>query len=291
MHQPVLLKETIEYLKPAANENFVDGTLGLAGHTRAILERIKPKGRVLGIERDPSLVALVKKEKLERLIVVLGSFADLEKIVQDYNFFPVSGILLDLGMSSWHIEKSGRGFSFLRNEPLLMNFSPGVPYFAVDIVNKFPQEEIERILKEYGEERFYRRIARAIINQRKKSLIKTTFDLVALLKSCLPSAYQKKSRIHFATRTFQALRIAVNGELENIKKFLPQALKVLEKEGRLAIISFHSLEDRLVKNFFKEKAKEGVLRILTKKPIMASFEEIKINRRARSAKLRVCQKL
>lgn len=303
VHKPVLQKEVLEYLDPKANENFIDCTIGEMGHTAAILEKNEPKGKVLGIEVDYELyekleAAETKNQKPKiknRLILVNDSYTNLKKIVEKYKFQPVAGILFDLGMSSWHLEESGRGFTFLKDEPLDMryNFQFPIPNFqltAEKIVNEYSQEKIENILREYGEEMFAKRIAKKIIEERKIKPIKTTFQLVEIIKKAVPRRYQRK-KIHWATRTFQALRIAVNDELNNLEKVLPQTIDILKPQGRLVIISFHSLEDRIVKNFFKEETKKSLIKILTKKPINPSQEEIKINPRSRSAKLRACQKL
>lgn len=282
-HIPVLQKEVIQYLDPKPNENFVDATFGQGGHATLILEKNRPKGKVLGIELDPEMLERFKFQ--DRLILVNDSYSNLKEIIKKYNFGPINGILFDLGMSSWHLEESKRGFSFQRQEPLDMRFNPKSRLQAKDIVNTWPEKEIEQILREYGEERFSRKIAKEIIETRKKNPIKSTFQLVEIIKKSTPSWYQRK-RIYFATKTFQALRIAVNDELETIRQGLEQALDVLEKEGRLVVICFHSLEDRIVKNFLKEKAKQGLIKIQTKKPIKPCFEEIKTNKRSRSAKLR-----
>ena len=293
IHTPVLPKEVIQYLAPEANENFIDATIGWAGHTTAILERNEPNGKVLGIEIDSELYQELKNREIKEsgLILVNDSYVNLEQIVQTYNFNNIKGILFDLGMSSWHLEKSGRGFSFRGNEPLDMRyFQQGENYLTAEkIINNWSLKEIGAILSEYGEERFSRSIAKAVIEERKKFPIESTFQLVEVIKKAVPIWYQKK-RIHCATKTFQALRIVVNQELDNLSKTLPQALRILDKGGRLVVISFHSLEDRLVKNFFKAKKEEGLLEILTKKPISASSEEIKQNHRSRSAKLRAGQK-
>lgn len=286
IHIPVLQKEVIQYLDPKPNENFVDATIGEGGHTTLILAKNRPKGKVLGIDTDPEQMENIKHIELkDRLILVNDSYANLKEIVKKYNFKSIKGILFDLGISSWHLEESGRGFSFQREEPLDMRFNQKSRLQAKDIVNTWPEKEIGQILREYGEERFSRRIAKEIVETRKKNPIKSTFQLVELIKKSTPSWYQRK-RIHFATKTFQALRIAVNNELETIKQGLEQALDILEKGGRLVAISFHSLEDRIVKNFLKEKAKQGIIKVETKKPIKPCFEEIKTNKRSRSAKLR-----
>jgi len=314
MHIAVLKKEVLKYLDPKPDENFIDCTIGEAGHALAILERNGPRGKVLGIDQDPEIIENCKlkiENFSDRLILVCDNFANLKEIVKRYNFKRVSGILFDLGISSWHLEKSGRGFSFLRAEPLDMRYHISTffrglskTYYSLtaeEIVNNWPGSEIERILKEYGEEKFAKRIARGIINSRKTKPIKTTFQLVEILKKAIPS-WDWRRRIHFATKTFQALRIVVNDELNNLKKGLGQALEILSPGGKLVVISFHSLEDRIVKNFLKERAREGLpapysnkvcssgLKILTKKPIRPTFEEIKTNPRARSAKLRAAIK-
>ncbi len=286
MHQPVLKKEVLDYLNPQPNENFIDCTFGFGGHTELVLKRNRPNGKVLGIERDKEVIEILRRKKLnERLVLVQGNFVDLNKITEENDFSSVNGILFDLGFSSWQIEKSGRGFSFLRDEPLDMRFEKdGVT--AEEIINHWPEHKIEKILREYGEERYAKRIAKAICQQRE---IKRTFELVEIIKRVVPGKYHRGRR-HFATRTFQALRIAVNNELNNLENALPQALEILEKKGRLVALSFHSLEDRIVKNFFREKKQEQQLEILTKKPIRPNQEEIRQNPRSRSAKLRAAIK-
>ena len=281
MHIPVLLKETIEYLDINKNGNYIDCTLNGGGHTKEILKRTK--GKVLGIEIDKKIFEKIKNENIERLVPVNNNYANLENIVKENNFNNVNGILLDVGMSSYHIDQSKRGFSFQKDEPLLMNYSSELT--AEEIVNTYSEKDLERILKEYGEEKFARKISIQIIKDRP---IKTTFQLIKTIKKATPGFYHK-GRIHFATRTFQALRIEANKELENLEKVLPQALEVLKKGGTLVAISFHSLEDRIIKNFFKDHVKE--VKLLTKKPILPDEEEIKSNPRARSAKLRAIKKL
>jgi len=291
MHIPVLPKEVIQYLDPKPNENFIDATFGQGGHTDLILRENKPQGKVLGIDIDPAQIenAKLRTSNIElknRLILVNDSYINLKNIIEKYNFKPINGVLFDLGMSSQLLEESGRGFSFQRDEPLDMRYDKNQKHLtAENIINEWPEKEIEQILREYGEERFSRKIAQEIIQTRKKNPIKSTFQLVEVIKRSTPSWYQKK-RIHWATKTFQALRIAVNDELETIKQGLTRALDILEKEGRLVVISFHSLEDRIVKNFLKEKTKQGLIKIQTKKPIKPCFEEIRTNKRSRSAKLR-----
>ncbi len=217
--------------------------------------------------------------------MVRGNYADLKQIVKENNFYPINGILFDLGMSSWQIEKKGRGFSFQKDEPLDMRVDNG-QLTAEGIINQWPEKELIRVFQEYGEERYAGRIAKIICQIRQTRPIKTTKQLVDLIIKIVP-----RTRIHPATRIFQALRITVNDELNNLEKALPQALEILEKNGRLAIISFHSLEDRIIKNFFKQEAKEVNLKILTKKPVRPTDNEVNLNPRSRSAKLRVAVKL
>lgn len=293
MHFPVLLQEVLKYLNPQPNENFIDATFGEGGYAKVILEKTKPEGRLLGIDLDADLLELAKErysEYKDRLILVNDNYKNLEKIAEEKKFKNISGIIFDLGFCTWHLEESKRGFSFRKEEPLEMTYNKKNYLTARKIINEWQGKEIERILKEYGEERYAKRIMEKIIENRKKKLIETTFDLVEIIKKAVPKKYLFQ-RIHFATRTFQALRIVVNKELENLKQVLPQILKILKKEGKIVIISFHSLEDRIVKNFLKEEAKVGKIEILTKKPIRALWQEIKINPSARSAKLRAAKKI
>ena len=271
----------------------MDGTLGEGGHALSILEKTSPEGKLLGIDCSPEIIENCKlkiENFKERTILVCDNFVNLKEIVKKQNLKRVHGILFDLGLSSWHLEESGRGFSFLRRESLDMRYNPENPLTAEKIINYWLEIDIEKVLREFGEEQFSNRIAKEIIKVRKIKPIKNTLQLVEIVKGAVPSWYQHR-KIHFATKTFQALRIAVNDELNNLEKVLPQTLEILNSGGRLVIISFHSLEDRIIKNFFKNQAKEGLLKILTKKPIQPTEEEIKINPRARSSKLRVAIKI
>lgn len=298
MHIPVLKNEVLKYLNPKPNENFIDCTIGEGGHTETILECNGPNGKILGIDWDARQIKYCE-EKFKnfggRITLVRESFANLKSIVENKKYDKVSGILFDLGMSSWHIEESGKGFSFKKDEPLIMIYGADRGeeedfLTAEEIVNQWRESEIEAILKEYGEERFAKGIARRIVEARKIKPVRTTFQLAEIIRKATPGWYHHK-KIHFATRTFQALRITANAELENVKKALSQAFEILENNGRLVVISFHSLEDRIVKNFFKERAKENLLEILTKKPVRAGDEERDKNPRSRSAKLRAAAKL
>lgn len=286
MHIPVLLKEVIEYLDIKPNGNYIDCTLNGGGHTREILK--KTKGKVLGIEIDREIFEKIEKEKIERLIPVNDSYVNIKAIAADKGFEKVSGILFDIGMSSYHVDEAERGFSFNKDEPLIMNYSTGLT--AEEILNEWSEAEIEKILKEYGEEDFSKRIAKKITEKRKKERIKSTLQLVSIIKEATPSWYHH-NKTHFATRTFQALRIKINNELDNFRQALPEALELLEKEGRLVAISFHSLEDRIIKEFLKEKEKNGEVKIITKKPIVPTDEEINLNPRSRSSKLRAAIKI
>ena len=293
MHTPVLLKEVIDYLDPQANKNFIDATVGEGGHGLAILKKNGPNGKLLGIEIDSGVYENLKKnmaEMVKRVVLVNDSYINLEKIVKENDFKPVHGILFDLGMCSWHLDASEKGFSYLKDEPLDMRFDTKNDLTAAEIINTWDIKKIEKILREFGEEKYVYRISLAIKEARKKERIIGTQQLVDILKRALPKHYDNK-RIHFATRTFQALRIAVNNELQTIEEGLEQAIRILEPNGRIVVISFHSLEDRIVKNIFREKAKIGKLNILTKKPITPCLEEIKNNSRSRSAKLRAAEKI
>ena len=247
---------------------------------------------MLAIDRSPEQVEncnLRTKSYSQRIKVINGNFANLAEITERENFKNIKGILFDLGLSSWHLEQSGRGFSFKKSEPLDMRFNPESQLTAQKILNSWSNPELAKIFKEYGEEKFSERIVQEIVNSRQAKPITNTLQLVEIIRKVVPAFY-KRQKIHFATKTFQALRLAVNQELINIESALPQALNILEAEGRMVLISFQSLEDRIVKNFFREKAGEGKLEILTKKPIVPSLNEIKINPRARSAKLRAAVK-
>jgi len=292
MHIPVLQKEVIHFLNPQANENFIDATFGQGGHSLPILMKNGPGGRVLAIELDPVLYQELrqKTDGLLRLILINDSYTNLKQIIARHNFQPVNGILLDLGMSNWHLKESGRGFGFQKDEPLDMRYNPNQGFPAKDIVNRWPRERIEKILKEYGQERFCRRISQEIAKQRQRQPIETTGQLREIISEATPRWYQR-AKINPATKTFQALRITVNNELDNIKKGLADGLDVLEPKGRIAVISFHSLEDKIVKNFFRENKRNNKLRILTKKPVTPSKGETSQNSSSRSAKLRAAIKI
>ncbi len=292
MHIPVLEKETLEALDPQPNENFIDATIGQAGHSLKILGKNGPNGKLLGIDQTPEQIETARekiKDFENRIILECGNFSNLKEIAEKNNFGPVNGILFDLGFSSWHVDESGKGFSFQKDEPLLMNYGQeGLT--AEQIVNQWSEEDLEMILSQYGQERFSRQIAHQIVEIRRIKAITSTFQLIEAIKKAMPRRYQN-GKIHFATRTFQGLRIAANQELENLKKALPQAIEMLAPGGRLAVISFHSLEDRIVKVFLKEEALKNKIKILTKKPIVPGLIETRENPRSRSAKLRAARKI
>jgi 16S rRNA (cytosine1402-N4)-methyltransferase len=289
MHQPVLLDKVIKYLNPKPGKNFVDCTIGEAGHTQAILDKIKPKGRVLGIDVDFAALKRIKSQ--ERLILVHGNFKDLKNIAQENRFESINGILFDLGLSSWQIEESGRGFTYKKDEPLMMILNSRQEVTAQEIINTWPEESLIEIFKRYGEEKYARKIVTAIVNQRKVNPIKTTFQLKEIIKKAIPFNGTRRGKINrVLARIFQALRIVINDELENLKQGLNQAIEIIVPKGKIVVISFHSLEDRIVKNFFRGSEKEGHLKILTKKPIIVDEAEISVNPRSRSAKLRAAMK-
>jgi 16S rRNA (cytosine1402-N4)-methyltransferase len=301
-HIPVLYQEVLAGLRIKPGGHYIDATVGGGGHARGILIASAPDGKLLGIDADHTAVALAHEQLAEfgkRVILVQGNFAKLEEIALGHGFCPVDGILLDLGLSSMQLEAAGRGFSFQLDGPLDMRFAPNQTTTAADLVNTLSAEELAGILSRYGEEPQARRIARAIVAERP---IHTTGELAALVERTVGH----RRRIHPATRTFQALRIAVNDELECLAEALPQALRLLAPEGRLVITSFHSLEDRLVKRFFRNEARDclcppeapictcghrAALGIVTKKPIRPSADEVTANPRSRSAKLRIAYRL
>lgn len=291
-HIPVLAEEAVENLQLKAGMRVVDCTFGDGGHSRRILKRIGPNGRLLAIDADEKNIKRARSSLKDQknLVLVNDNFVHLKEIVCKYAFVPVNGILLDLGWSTTQFSESGRGFSFQkRDEPLDMRYGGNSQSLtAAEILNKWPEEEIGRVLREYGEEKNWRTIARLIVQYRKKCPFQTTAQLADLIK--YPISHLRHQKIHPATRVFQALRIAVNDELNVLKRVLPQAVETLSKGGRLAVISFHSLEDRIVKRFF-QKLDGKIIKIINKKPIAAGREELKDNPRSRSAKLRVSEKI
>ncbi|MFO7166471.1 MAG: 16S rRNA (cytosine(1402)-N(4))-methyltransferase RsmH [Chloroflexota bacterium] len=289
-HTPVLLAEVLEQLAPRPGGRYIDGTLGGGGHAAAILEASGPDGRLLGLDVDPAALAAAGARLApfgERATLARGNFRDLAALAREHGFDPADGVLLDLGVSSYQLDTPERGFSFQSDAPLDMRLDPQGEVTAADLVNELPEGELADLIYRFGEERGSRRIARLVAEARRRRRIETTAELAAIVARALGGRHGK---IHPATRTFQALRIAVNRELESLELALPQAVELLAPGGRVAVISFHSLEDRIVKLFFRAEAQAGRLRILTKKPLEASDAEARANPRSRSAKLRAAER-
>ena len=296
-HVPVLLSEVLSGLAPHSGGRYLDGTLGGGGHAAAVLEASAPNGRLLGIDADSAALAAAGIRLAafrERATLAHGNFREIGRLAHEQGFEQIDGLLLDLGVSSHQIDTPERGFSFAAEAPLDMRLDPTGGATAADLVNNTPESELADMIFRYGEERGSRRVARYIAEARRKQPIETTVELAKLVTRALGGRHGK---IHPATRTFQALRIAVNRELENLEAALPQAVGLLAPGGRMAIISFHSLEDRIVKQFFRAESGYGGseqtvrLQIITKKPIEAGEQEARANPRSRSAKLRIAEKL
>jgi 16S rRNA (cytosine1402-N4)-methyltransferase len=297
VHVPVLRDEVLEYLHVRPGCHYVDCTVNGGGHAAAVLEASAPDGRLLGIDRDPDLVAALRMHLAAaadsgRLRLTSGNFRALSRILTAHHFTPVDGILLDLGLSSYHLDVSGRGFSFARDEPLDMRFDPESDdaETAAEILASRDAEELTALFRSWGEERFASRIARSIVARRREAPLKTTAELLQAIERSLPANVRWRAGRH-AARVFQALRIAANDELDAVAEVLPQAVAALRPGGRLVIISFHSLEDRMAKYFLRDEARAGRLEILTKRPLTATDEEIAANSRAASAKLRAAERL
>lgn len=288
-HKPALLQEVLEYLKPEKGKSFIDATIGGAGHTQAILQT---GARVLGIDRDPDaidyILSSISPQLRLNLKLVNANFNGIGKIASEYGFRNVDGILFDLGVSSHQLDKARRGFSISFDGPLDMRMDPTLQIKAEDIINNFDERRLYEIFSTYGQEKYSRSVARAIVSTRRLTgAIITTRQLAQVIEKTIPKSVGK-SRIHPATRIFLALRIVVNAELLNLNECLPQTVSLLKNGGRLVVISFHSLEDGIVKRFFKSNQS---LRILTPRPIGPKTQEIKINPRVRSAKLRAAEKI
>ncbi len=294
LHKSVLVNEVLQYLNPQAGMLYVDATFGCGGHSAAILEK-EPSCRVIGIDWDQKSIeqneSVLKEKYGDRLKIIWGNFAHLYKLLKNENIKNVAGILADFGTSQLQIFQR-EGLSFMKDTPLDMRMSKShYSVTAAHILNTYSEQQISKILYEFGEEGQAKKIARAIVEKRKATPFQTTRQLTELIESII-SRYTDKGRkpIHPATKTFQALRIAVNNELENIHSFLHATVPIISQGGRIVCISFHSLEDRLVKNFFKEKEDLLQLKILTPKPITATDEELAQNPSSRSAKLRAAEK-
>ena len=302
-HIPVLLKETMEALAVQPGGRYIDCTLGAGGHAAAILEHSSPGGQLLGIDADPEAIKIARA-RLEAYsgstLLINDNFANLQAICLKYDFFPVHGILFDLGLSSLQLNGNGRGFSFQHDAPLDMRLSPSQEVTAADIINTSPEAELAHLIRKYGEEGYSRQIAHRIVNQRP---IKTTLQLAQTIEQATGG---RRGRLHPATKTFQALRIAVNHELEHLEAALKQAINLLGFEGRLVLISYHSLEDRIVKQFMRQESMGCIcppgtptcicghtvsLRLINKRVITPSLVEVQLNPRSRSAKLRAAERI
>ena len=302
-HQPVLYHEVLEALAPKSGRKYLDGTLGAAGHALGILISSAPDGRLLGLDLDPEALTIARQRLTDydhRTVIRQSSYKNAPEILNEIGWRTVQGILLDLGVSSMQIDRPSRGFSFMEEGPLDMRFDQTAGQTAAELVNNLSEQQLADILWQFGDERYSRRIASAIVKARP---IKTTQRLAAVIEESVPGY---SSQIHPATRTFQAIRIATNMELETLSTSLPKLSECLEVGGMIAIISFHSLEDRIVKQYFKKESKDCIcppeqpictcghkasLKIITKKPIRASEQEVKNNPRSRSARLRVAEKI
>jgi len=301
-HVPVLCKEVLDGLQVKPGGRYVDGTVGGGGHSEGILERTSPGGLLLGLDADPQALELARKRLRhygDRVLLVNENFRNLRRAIEESRFRPVDGILLDLGISSMQLADESRGFSFQREGPLDMRFGPDTEASARDLVNELSEEELSSLLARYGEVRSPRRMARAIVEERP---IRSTVQLAAIAER----VFRRQGRLHPATNLFRALRMLVNDELGALSDAMPQAVEALGPRGRLAVISYHSLEDRLVKRFFQRESRACVcppeapacccqhratLRLVTRKPITPSPEELRLNPRSRSAKLRVAERL
>lgn len=295
-HIPVLLKEVIEGLDLDSKSVVLDGTAGGGGYLKKICETVGSEGIVIGIDQDKDAIERVM-EKLSKeectFYLVNENFRNLDKVLEKLNIEKINAIVFDLGLSSDQFEISGRGFTFQKDEPLLMTFKKDLDesdLTAQEIVNTWDEENIADILFGYGGEKFSRRIAKNIVEARKEREIETTFELVKIIENSVPHGY-KKGKIHPATKTFQALRITVNDEMGALKEALSKGFEALDEDGKMVVVSFHSDEDRIVKNFMRDRKKEKTGIVETKKPIIATREEVKENPRSRSAKLRVIKKM
>src|SRR3989338_8450232 len=287
MHVPVLLDEAIRLLDPQPGENFIDATIGGGGHAEKLISRIGTEGKLLGIDWDEEQIRRLKEEWREKTNVILtaANYKNLENIIKQYYFAPPDGILFDLGFGLHTLVVSGKGFSFQKDEPLIMRYGGDEGPTAREILNTASEAELERIFREYGDERYSENIAHAVAVERKRKQIERTADLVRIIGEAIPRFLGRRG-INPATRTFQALRIAVNDEFGNIKKGVSAAIRVLAKNGRIVVITFHSGEDRVAKEIFKKASEEKTLEILTKHVIRPGRAEVLRNRASRSAKLR-----
>ena len=302
-HTPVMIPEIIQALKAHPGGRYIDGTLGEGGHSKSILNAIEPGGQVLGLDADAEAITVATERLMEHgdaFLAINANFRDIRATALRYDFVPVHGVLFDLGVSSLQLDRESRGFSFRRSDPLDMRFSFEQQLTAADIVNQYAESELADLIFHLGEDRAARRIAKAIVHNRP---VNTSLELAELIEKVSP---RRGKRMHPATRTFQAIRIAVNDELSALETALEQAVSLLGQGGRLAIISYHSLEDRIVKNFIRKQASDCIcppgtpickcnhlatLKMVSRRPLTPTESEIETNRRARSAKLRVAERI
>ncbi|MGI6697334.1 MAG: 16S rRNA (cytosine(1402)-N(4))-methyltransferase RsmH [Clostridia bacterium] len=307
-HRTVLLDRTIEYLKVVPDGVYVDCTLGGGGHSLEILKRLGERGRLIGIDRDQNAIKAAGERLAsfsDKAVLVHGNFKDIRRIVHGIGITAVDGVVMDLGVSSHQLDRRERGFSYMQDAPLDMRMDRQQSLTAMEVVNTYSEADLARVISGYGEERWARRIAAFIVREREKALIKTTGQLVDIIKAAIPASARRKGP-HPAKRTFQALRIEVNDELGILERAVKDGVDLLKSGGRICVITFHSLEDRKIKNIFRElenpctcppKApacvcgKKPVIRVVTRKPAVPDKEEIQQNPRARSAGLRVAEKL
>ena len=299
-HIPVLSKEVLEYLAPKRDGVYIDATLGGGGHTESIVSCLGKRGRIIAIDRDRFAIETAKRrlgKYGDKIVYVQANFSDLDEILEKVKIKKVDGVLFDLGVSSYQLKSPERGFSFNKryNAFLDMRMDTSQELRAFDVVNEYPEKRLREILYKLGEEPFARRIARQIVSARKAKPIRTTRQLLEIISRSIPAYYRFRRKSHWATNVFRAIRMEVNQELPSIKRALPLAIRALKKKGRLVVISFHSLEDRIVKKTFREMSfpqdNKPVVKILTKKPIRPSPEEVSMNPRSESAKLRAVEKL
>lgn len=306
-HISVMLQECIEGLNIKPDGIYVDCTLGGAGHSLEILKNLSSKGRLIGIDQDEDALNAAKERLRDynNVTFVHDNFYNIKEILENLNIEKVDGILMDLGVSSYQLDEGERGFSYMQDAPLDMRMNRNSPFSAYNVVNEYSQEELYDVIKSFGEEKFAKKIATIIVDRRKKKTIETTFDLVDIIKASIPAKFRQEGG-HPAKRTFQAIRIEVNKELHILDKAITDGVEALNPGGRIAIITFHSLEDRIVKNKFRDLQdpckcpkelpmcvcnKTPIIKLVNKKPIEASEEELKYNSRSKSAKLRIADKI
>lgn len=306
-HISVMLQECIEGLNIKPDGIYVDCTLGGAGHSLEILKNLSSKGRLIGIDQDEDALNAAKErlKDYNNVTFVHDNFYNIKEILEELNIEKVDGILMDLGVSSYQLDEGERGFSYMQDAPLDMRMNRNSPFSAYNVVNEYSQEELYDVIKSFGEEKFAKKIATIIVDRRKKKPIETTFDLVDIIKASIPAKFRQEGG-HPAKRTFQAIRIEVNKELHILDRAITDGVEALSLGGRMAIITFHSLEDRIVKNKFRDLHdpckcpkelpmcvcnKTPIIKLINRKPIEASEEELKYNSRSKSAKLRIAEKI